>query len=66
MLIGYESAMLGNIGKSFPFCVMNKISGYRVINKIFSGKSIVALYNALTCEAHYDLLVTGIKKRMTG
>ncbi len=66
MLIGYESAMLGNIGKSFPFCVMNKISGYRVINKIFSGKSIVALYNALTCEAHYDLLVTGIKKRMRG
>lgn len=64
MLIGYESAMLGNIGKSFLFCALNKISGYRLISKIFSGKSLVALYNALTCEAHYDLFVTGIKKRI--
>jgi poly-gamma-glutamate synthesis protein (capsule biosynthesis protein) len=64
MLIGYESAMLGNIGKSFLFCALNKISGYRFIRKIFSGKSMVALYNALTCEAHYELLVTGVKKRI--
>lgn len=63
MLIGYESAMLGNIGNSFLFCALNKISGYRLIRKIFSGKSMVALYNALTCEAHYELFVTGIKKR---
>lgn len=64
MLIGYESAMLGNVGRSFLFCALNKLSGYRLIRKIFSGKSMVALYNALTCEAHYDLLVTGIKKRI--
>lgn len=64
MLIGYESAMLGKIGSSFMFRVINKLSGYRLIQKIFSGSNRVALYNALTCEAHYDLMIAGIVNEM--
>lgn len=64
MLIGYESAMLGKIGSSFMFRVINKLSGYRLIRKIFSGSNRIALYNALTCEAHYDLMIAGIMNEM--
>lgn len=64
MFIGYESAMLGKIGGSFLFRALNKITGYRLIKKIFSGKNIVALYNALKCEAHYELLMRGIEERL--
>lgn len=64
MFIGYESAMLGNIGKSFLFCALNKLSGYRLIRKIFSGMSMVALRNAMECEAHYELLVSGCRNRI--
>lgn len=64
MFIGYESAMLGNIGKSFLFCALNKITGYRLINKIFSGQCMVALYNSLKCEAHYELLVSSVKNQI--
>lgn len=60
MLNGYLNAFLG---KNLFLRVLNKLSRNKLAKKLHSGESLVRLRNYIECEAHRELVLTGLKNK---
>lgn len=61
MISGYLTAFLGD---NYFFRVLNKLSGHRLATKLHSNKSFIKMRNYLECEAHRELLLTGLNAKI--
>lgn len=60
-LNGYLAAFKGN---SLLYRFMNKLSGNRLTSFMYSERSLNRLRNYIECEAHRELILTGLRKRL--
>jgi poly-gamma-glutamate capsule biosynthesis protein CapA/YwtB (metallophosphatase superfamily) len=60
MLNGYLTAFLGN---NLLLRVLNKLSRNKLADKLHSKESLVRIRNYIECEAHRELVLTGLKEK---
>lgn len=65
-LKNYLLSFSGKTHKMFWFRVLNKISGYRLIDwyisKKYDEQSLLCILNYMRCETHRDLIMQGLKE----
>lgn len=62
MIDTYHFTLLGRVSSFILFHVFNKLSGHRMTRHIFSGQKRLNLLNIVDCEAHRELLISGLKE----
>jgi hypothetical protein len=60
MLKGYLNAFHGN---NLLFRVLNRLCRHKLTNNLYSDKSLTVIRNYIECEAHRELVLTGLKNK---
>lgn len=63
MLPKYLRILSGKFGREFVFRILNKIFRRKLIYGFYSARDMTMIRNITECEAHYELLLYGIKSR---
>jgi hypothetical protein len=50
-------------GDNILFRILRKIYGKKIVEKLYSEKSLLTIYNYIVCESHRELLLRGLELR---
>jgi len=52
-------------GEGLIFRILNKLSGHKLVHKIYSDETLLAIRNYIECEAHRELIISYIKNKIS-
>lgn len=54
----YAYWLSGGFARLFPVRIINKITKYKFLEKMYTGKNMLSVENSLECEAHREIIAT--------